>query len=153
MDGGDLRDACVGIGLSTAIFSVVYSVLLQPLPYPDAGRLMALWPSVPSATYSRFNVNAALWVHWRGEGSELFTDIALTRPVANFNLTGYGAPERLQGARTTANLPEVLGVEPLMGRVFTKRNSAPTRRWQFLATAFGSGGSAAIRPCLGARFH
>ena len=141
----------LGIGLSTAIFSVVYSVLLQPLPYPDAGRLMALWPSVPSATYSRFNVNAALWVHWR-EGSKLFTDIALTRPVANFNLTGYGAPERLQGARTTANLPGVLGVAPLMGRVFTEEEQRADAKVAIL-TAFGSGGSAAIRPCWDARFR
>jgi hypothetical protein len=109
----------LGIGLSTAIFSVVYSVLLQALPYPDAGRLMALWPSVPSEGYSRFNVNSALWLHWR-ERSKVFTDITLTRPVVNFNLTGDGTPERLQGARASANLPQVLGVSPRLGRVFTE---------------------------------
>src|SRR5262245_20122962 len=51
----------LGVGLSTAIFSVVYGVLLQPLPYPNADRLVALWPVWPQ----RFNVSAALWVEWQ----------------------------------------------------------------------------------------
>jgi putative ABC transport system permease protein len=109
----------LGIGLSTAIFSVVYGVLLQPLPYPESGWLVALWPSSPKHGYPRFSVNAALWMHWR-ERSKLFEDIALTRPIANFNLTGDGPPERLQGARTSSNLPTVLSVTPLMGRIFTE---------------------------------
>ncbi|HYP13969.1 MAG TPA: ABC transporter permease, partial [Bryobacteraceae bacterium] len=109
----------LGIGLSTAIFSVVYGVLLQPLPYPAPHRLVAIWPSAPNQAYQRFNVNAALWMHWR-EHTNSFEEIALTRHIANFNLTGEGAPERLQGARASANLNRVLGVQPAMGRMFTE---------------------------------
>jgi predicted permease len=121
--------------LSTAIFSVVYSVLLQPLPYPDADRIMALWPSARKTGYSRFNVNAALWLHWR-KNSTLFEDIALTRPIANFNLTGDGAPERLQGARTSFNVPPVLGVRPLFGRIFTEEEQRRDARVAILSHGF-----------------
>jgi putative ABC transport system permease protein len=109
----------LGIGLSTAIFSVVYGVLLQPLPYPQPHRIVALWSSAPSRGYAYFNVNAVEWFHWRAEARSL-EDVALTRPIANFNLTGDGPPQRLQGARSTWNLPQVLGVKPLFGRVSTE---------------------------------
>ena len=108
----------LGVGLSTAIFSVVYGVLLQPLPYPQADRVVALWPTTTKNGSARFNVSAALWLYWR-QNSTLLEDIALTRPVANFNLTGEGIPERLQGARTSFNVPLVLQVRPLLGRIFT----------------------------------
>jgi predicted permease len=109
----------LGIGLSTAIFSVVYGVLLQPLPYPQPDRIVALWSTAPSHGYVYFNVNAVEWLHWRAESRSL-EQIALTRPIANFNLTGEGPPQRLQGARSTWNLPQVLGVKPLLGRTSTE---------------------------------
>jgi len=127
----------LGIGWSTAIFSVAYGVLLEPLPYPRPSQLMALWPSAPKYGYPRFNVGAALWMHWKRR-SRLFEGIALTRPIANFNLTGDGPPERLEGARTTADLPQVLSV---------------TRGWRFSATVCGSAGSEATRPSSAVRSH
>jgi predicted permease len=108
----------LGIGLSTAIFGVVYGVLLKPLPYPNADRLVAIWNSAPGA-YQRFNVSGLNWLTWR-DRSRSFDDIALARVIANFNLTGSGTPERLQGARASSNLFRVLAVEPLAGRVFTE---------------------------------
>jgi len=110
----------LGIGLSTAIFSVVYGVMLNPLPYPEPGRLITLWNSAPGGVYQRFNANALNWTVWRAR-SHSFEDIALVRLIANYNLTGDGKPERLQAARTSWNLPHVLRVEPLMGRVFTEK--------------------------------
>src|SRR5882672_5407276 len=56
----------LGIGLATAIFSVFYSVLLQPLPYPEPARLVALW-SADQGAYQRFNVSAANWRDWRAQ--------------------------------------------------------------------------------------
>jgi putative ABC transport system permease protein len=125
----------LGIGLSTAIFSVVYGVLLQPLPYPGADRLVAIWASAAKEGYARFNVNAALWMEWR-KRSTLLEDIALTRPIANFNLTGQGAPERLQGARASFNLPHVLRVNPAMGRVFTEEEQHADAKVAMLSHAF-----------------
>ena len=137
--------AC-GIGLSTAVFSVVYSVLLQPLPYPHPEQLVAIWLSAPKAGYSRFNVNAAHWIDWK-EHSASLEDIALTRPVANFNLTGEGVPERLQGARTSFNLPRVLGMRPLLGRTFTEEEQRSDARVVLLSYGFWKrrfGGSVAV---------
>ena len=122
----------LGIGLSTAIFSVVYGILLQPLPYASPGQIVALWPSAPKYGYALFSVNAALWLHWR-EQSMSFEDIALTRPVVNFNLTGDGPPERLQAATTSANLLSVLGAAPLVGRGFTDREAQANARVAILS--------------------
>jgi predicted permease len=109
----------LGIGLSSAIFSAVYGLVLKPLPYLEPDRLMAVWNSPPAGARQPMNVNGLSWRIWR-ERSKSFEDIALARLVANFNLTGDGTPERLQGARTSWNLPHVLGVAPLTGRVFTE---------------------------------
>jgi len=125
----------LGGGLSTAIFSIVYGVLLQPLPYPGADRLVALWPSAPKNGYARFNVSAALWMEWR-KRSTLLEDIGLTRPIANFNLTGEGVPERLQGARTTSNVPQVLRARPLIGRTFSEEEQRADARVVMLSYGF-----------------
>ncbi len=125
----------MGVGLSTAIFSVVYGVLLQPLPYPDAGRLVALWPSAPKYGYPRFNVGAAMWLAWQKD-STVTEEIALTRPIANFNLTGDGEPERLQGARTSSNLAQALRVRPQLGRYFTEEEQNGDARVAVLSDAF-----------------
>lgn len=109
----------LGIGLSTAIFGVVYGVLLKPLPYPQADRLMAIWNSAPVAAYQRYNVNGVNWLTWR-ERSRAFEDIGLARLIANYNLTGIGEPERLQAARTSANLFRILQIPPMLGRIFTE---------------------------------
>jgi putative ABC transport system permease protein len=107
----------LGIGLTAAIFSVVYGVLLQPLPYPQPDRLIALWTTSERAQ-DRFSVNAANWVDWRAQ-SQTFEDIALTDRV-NLNLTGDGLPERIEAAPSSWNLPQVMGVQPILGRVYTE---------------------------------
>src|SRR5262249_19366619 len=66
----------LGIGLTTAIFSLVYSVLLQPLPYPDPDQLVAITTTTPNPSLPRIGVNAASWLHWR-EQAQSFEDIAL----------------------------------------------------------------------------
>jgi putative ABC transport system permease protein len=109
----------LGIGLTTAIFSIVYGVLLRRLPYPEPSRLVALWSSAVDGSMARFNVSPANWRDWRTE-LRSFEEIALTRPIANFNLTGSGQPERLQGARSSWNLTDVLAVRPLRGRWYSE---------------------------------
>lgn len=106
----------LGIAAATGIFSVVYGVALQPLPFRDPGRLVALWTATNDLP--RAFVGAANWHDWRRQSGAL-EDIALVRHVANYNLTGEGEPERLMGARVTANLFDILGVYPAIGRPFT----------------------------------
>ena len=110
----------VGLGVAsvTAIFSVVYGVLLKPLPFPDPDRLVQIWTHSPR--YARDAVSAADRRDWQAENT-VFTDIALYNPLANFNLTdGDGAPERLLAGRISANSHAVLGVVPALGRPFTE---------------------------------
>lgn len=114
----------LGVGLTTAIFSLTYSILLNALPYPNPEGLVTLWTTSAAAqraNVARFAVGAADWSDWRTQ-SKLFEDIALTR-VSNFNLTGDGPPERVQGGRATWNLSQVLGTQPVLGRTFTEEET------------------------------
>ena len=109
----------LGIGATTAMFSVVYGVVLQPLPYRQPDRLVNLWTSAIARGLPRTFVGMANVYDWRAR-NHVFEDIAAMRPVANFNLTGEGEPERLNGARVSANLFPLLGVTPLHGRLFSE---------------------------------
>ncbi len=108
----------LGVGATTAMFSVVYGVLLRPLPFGDPDRLVVLWTRAPRLGLARAMVGAANARDWR-EQNRVFEDIALVRTIGNFNLVGQGEPVRLLGARVTANLFPVLRVSPLLGRTFT----------------------------------
>ena len=108
----------LGIGATTAIFSVVYGVALRPLPYVEPDRLVSLWMLMPTLALPRVQVTAADHREWQAS-NHVFTEIALVRPIANFNLTGSGEPERLLGVRVSASLFRVLGVRPAIGRAFT----------------------------------
>jgi putative ABC transport system permease protein len=107
----------LGIGATTAMFNVVYSVLLQPLPYREPERLVNLWTTAPRRGMPRFGAGLADIRDLRAR-SRSFEDVAVLRPIANFNLTGQGEPERLFGARVSANLFPILGATPLLGRTF-----------------------------------
>jgi len=136
----------LGIGLTTVIFSIVYSVLLQPLPYANPNQLVSLWTSYAQGN-ARGSVVAANWNDWRQQ-SQLFEDMALIRG-ANFNLTGSGTPERLRAARTTANLPSILGVRPLVGRAFTNEEVAEETPVVLLSYAVWQRGFGGDRSILG----
>src|ERR1043165_2705124 len=111
----------IGIAAVTAIFSVVYGVALQPLPYREPHRLVTIWTKAPRFDMPRAFVGAANWHDWREQNTTL-EDIALVRHIANYNITEGGEPERLVGARVTANLFRILGVTPAIGRLFTEEN-------------------------------
>lgn len=107
----------LGIGTTTAIFSVVYGVMLRPLPYAEPERLVALWTRLPNAP-QRVRVNPADHRELRSSNTA-FEDVALANAPQNFNLIGSGEPERLVAARLSSNLFSVLGVSPALGRAFT----------------------------------
>jgi putative ABC transport system permease protein len=107
----------LGIGANTAIFSVVNTVLLRPLPYKDPERLVMVWEDSSRHGYPRDTPAAANFVDWRDQ-SQVFEGMAAIADTS-FNLTGSGEPERLEGRRVSANLFPLLGVEPQIGRVFT----------------------------------
>src|SRR5215472_12872142 len=109
----------LGCAACTSIFSVAYSVLIRDLPYPAPDRLVSISTRLPRAVVSKAPAGAADYFDWRRR-QQVFTDLALTRLVANFNLTGEGEPERIRGTRTTASLFNTLGVAPIIGRTFTE---------------------------------
>ncbi len=111
----------LGIGATTAIFSVVNSVLLKPLPYPDSEQLVFLSESHPmiagmSISYPNYN-------DWRAQ-NEVFENIGVYRRQ-NYNLTGTGEPERLTGGMMSADMFAALRVNAMRGRVFTSDDDKP----------------------------
>jgi len=113
----------LGIGANTAIFSVVNTVLLRPLPYKDPERLVMVWEDATKQGYPRDTPAAANFVDWRDQ-NQVFEGMAAIYDTS-FNLTGAGDPERLEGRSVSANLFPLLGVEPQLGRVFTAAEDQP----------------------------
>ena len=106
----------LGIGANTAIFSVVNALLLKPLPYKDAERLVLIWHTYPQLKLDQASVSAPSYVEYRDMTSS-FEQVA-TATTWSVNLTGIGEPERLQGARVSYNLFTTVGVQPIAGRGF-----------------------------------
>ena len=104
----------LGIGANTAIFSVVNGVLLRPLPYPDPERLMMIYEK--TTDFNQSSVSYPDFLDWQRENRS-FIDMACFRRN-DFNFTGSGQPEHLQGEHVSAGLLTVLGVNPVLGRNF-----------------------------------
>jgi predicted permease len=102
----------LGIGASTAIFSVVNAVLLHPLAYRDSGRLVTILHDGSNP------VSAANYIDWRDQ-SHSFEAMAAAEYWSP-NLTGVDSPEHITGLRLTQNLLPMLGVQPLLGREFSE---------------------------------
>src|SRR5881397_819802 len=112
----------LGIGANTAIFSAVDAVLIRPLPYVDAGRLVMIWDEMSDIGFPKHNSTPAEWHEWR-RNNTVFTDIAATQPV-QATLSSDGEPVEVPARKVTANLWTVLGVQPFLGRVFTEDEDA-----------------------------
>lgn len=107
----------LGIGANTTIFSLVQTMLLEPLPYQDPSRVVMVWEDRTSAGYPRNTPAPANYRDWQTMNRS-FTDMAATA-FAFANLTGDSGPELVIGRRVTANFFSVLGVQPVIGRTFT----------------------------------
>ncbi len=111
------------MGASTAIFSVVNSVLLRPLPYPDSEHLVALNESQPPKS-ARLPVSPANFQDWSKQTNDIFENIyAETR--AGFNLTDQGDPVRIQAGRVTHQMFDTLRIQPMLGRAFGAEEETP----------------------------
>ena len=120
----------VGVGATTAAFTIAYSILVQPFPFPDADRLVWITTYDSRTTENRRPVvgsnrlpQVADWQHnlttfqqigaWAGDAPDVFT------------VTGAGTPERVSGLRVTRNLLGILGASPATGRLFRDGDDAP----------------------------
>src|SRR2546422_318600 len=106
----------LGIGANTAIFSVVNAVLLRPLPYSDPGRLMQLWESRDRKGRSEIPASYPNFADWRDQ-NHVFEQVVAYSDWT-FNLTGTGEPERIRSAIVSPAFFSVLGIKPILGRVF-----------------------------------
>ncbi|MGE5054870.1 MAG: ABC transporter permease [Acidobacteriota bacterium] len=107
----------LGIGATTAMFSVVNGVLLSALPFADPDRLVTIKNQIPKLGPTPFSVPAPDVLTYQREAKS-FTDVAGYREVT-YDLTGQGEPRKVQGARLTANVLSVLRAAPILGRNFT----------------------------------
>jgi putative ABC transport system permease protein len=106
----------LGIGVNTAIFSAVDSVLLRPLPLKDPERVTSIWERTLRDGINQNEVAPANFFDLRNQ-NQVFEGIGAHGPQ-DLNLTGGGEPERLNGELVTANVFSILGVEPALGRTF-----------------------------------
>ena len=106
----------LGIGVNTAIFSAVDSILLRPLPLKDPERIVSIWEQGLSQGVNQNEVAPANFFDLRVQ-TQSFEGIGAHGPQ-DINLTGAGEPERLSGELVTANVLSILGVEPALGRTF-----------------------------------
>ncbi len=111
----------VGIGATSAMFSVVNGVLLRPLPYPEPDGLVRVHEVVPQ--YGRFSVAPGTFLDWRQQSTVFESLAAYSGNSVTF--TGGDGPERLPTAAVSAELFDVLRVKPALGRAFTREEDAP----------------------------
>ncbi len=104
----------LGIGANAAVFSVVYAVLLRPLPYKDPSSLIVLNETTPMV--GTVSVSYLNFLDWRNQ-SRTFSEMAAVRGVG-FNLAGVTQPENISGAAVSPNFLSMMGVRPFLGRDF-----------------------------------
>jgi putative ABC transport system permease protein len=117
----------LGMGATTAIFSVVYAVLLKPLPFREPERLLVIWEKNPAQNRYKLFVAPVNFLEWRRESREMegmaaFQDVRITLTGGP---NGHSDPEELRAQRVTADLFPLLGVQPVAGRAFRTEEDQP----------------------------
>ncbi len=111
----------LGIGVNTAIFSVVHAVLLRPLPYPDSERLV--WFGESAGRASGISVTWGNFKYWR-DGNRTFEAMAAFQ-FTGLTMTGRSEPQQTRGLVATAPYFSLLGMRPLLGRLFNEADDRP----------------------------
>ena len=109
----------VGVGSTSAIFSIVEGVVLQPLPYRDPDRIVVVWESNVQRSRARNVIAPANFVEWR-ERNRSFEYLAMVGPSRQ-NVVIDGQPEEVAGLAASGDLFPALGVQPALGRAYTAR--------------------------------
>jgi predicted permease len=110
----------IGIGSNVALFTVVQSVLLKPLPFKEPNRLLRLYEHSADDKFPYNTVAGGVFEEWKKQ-SDSFSDLAILLSWPEYNLSASGGqlPEKIRGAECSWNLFPMLGVEPVLGRAFT----------------------------------
>ena len=115
----------IGIGANSAIFSVARALLLKPLPYANADRLVILWNTSPGLGITEDWFSTAQYFDIK-QGGSAFDQLAIAIG-GNENLTGQGDPARVGAIRVSSNLLPMLGARPALGRLFLPEDDLPGR--------------------------
>jgi putative ABC transport system permease protein len=139
----------LGIGANVAVFSVVYGVMLQPLPFPDPGRLLMLYETNPEYGWTDSQVAPANYLDWN-QPNRAFEDIAAYADgLSSVALTGSGEPAMLKATQVTGNFFSVLRVPPAAGRWMRGEESWRGHRVAVLSHALWQGRFGGSRALLG----
>jgi putative ABC transport system permease protein len=115
----------LGIGANTAIFSVIDALMLRPLPFREPDKLFQVWESNVKPGYNEMSASYPNFADWRDQ-NQVFEQIAIYSD-STFNLTGAAEPERIQGAVVAPAFFPLLGVKPMLGRVFLSEEDHPNK--------------------------
>ncbi len=139
----------LGLGATTAMFSVAHAVLWRPLPYPHPEALAEIWETNPLIGWTDAQVSPANYADWKKRNS-VFSGMAAyqgggwkAENGSDVFLTGQGEPQRIKCLRVTGDLFDVLGATPLLGRVFREeegfagKNRVAILSYNLWQTAFG----------------
>jgi predicted permease len=113
----------LGIGATSAIFSVIRGVLLEPLPYPDQDRLVAIWHQAPGLGFDRVDQSAATHLTYLDQG-RAFDQLALWS-AESVAVTGLERPEQVDAIVASPSYFELLGAELELGRLFSDAEESP----------------------------
>ena len=113
----------VGIGANTAIFSVLEGVLLKPIPYPNPDQLVGVWETAPGVNFPEVNASPATYFTFREE-NRTFQDTGIWRSDS-VSVTGLAEPEQVDALEVTDGVLPILGVQPIRGRWFTRKDDSP----------------------------
>ena len=116
----------LGIGANTAIFSIVNSVLLEPLAFPKPEQLVMVWEQDANDPAALSIASAPNWQDWARTATS-FSHMAIFEQL-RFNLAGAGDPEQVPGLRVSSSVFPMLGIPPQLGRTFTAAEDAPGHR-------------------------
>jgi predicted permease len=121
--GITLLTLAIGIGANTAVFSVVQGVLLKPLAYPDPERLVSVSHTAPGIKLKEVPTAPSNYFIYREEG-KTFEDIGMWSGDA-VSVTGLAEPERVEALDMTDGTLPILGVQPVLGRLFSRKDCEP----------------------------
>ena len=119
-----LLTLAVGIGANTVVFSVVEGVLLKPLGYPHPEQLIGVWHSAPGVNLPELPMGAFQYFTYRDQ-NKTFEDIGCYR-TDSLTVTGFGQPEHLDSIDVTDGALPLLGVKPVLGRLFSRQDDQPS---------------------------
>jgi predicted permease len=113
----------IGIGANTAVFSVVNGVLIKPLPYPEAEELIGVWHTAPGVGIEEANISPSMFFTYR-DANRTFRDFGIWSSGA-VTVTGLSEPEQIRSVWVTDGVLQALGVQPSLGRWFSRDDDTP----------------------------